>query len=202
METAKKTTKRPTRRVSASKPEPVIVEAAPEKPTVEVFENDPTAFPQYRVMESASGSKSVVRRAAATAMKLPTGITQPVDDEGNVTRTTVIVTRDAEKIVESTVELLTKFSEARESWVVALRTARWTRKHNIRRDNGEFYLSCTTKSASGTGNTWGTNSTPGIYHEALARFNAAQKPAAKKAPAKRTSAPKPTTAKRASAKPA
>jgi hypothetical protein len=170
------------RRAKKSTPKPVIDVSV--KPTPEQFTANIDAYKGvYRLRNEKSGP-IVERLVAKEAMALRTGVTQPTDAAGNVVRTTAIVEKDDEKVIESIVELLATFPEARTSWVTALRTARWTRKAEpkpIMRADGSFYLSCTT-------DRWGKNSAHGLYHIALDRFNAAQAKAAKptKAPAKKT----------------
>ena len=177
-----------TRRAASTKTQPAI--DPNERPTVEAFDANPEQYPLWvKRNESSNGTPNpiIVRKVAATAMALPTGIVQPTDADGVVIRVKSSHTKDDDRLIESTVELLATFPEARKSWVVALRTARWTRAQGVKRADGSDYSSCTTA-------RWGTNSKRGIFHVAMDRFMALDAKPAKKAPAKR--AAKPTTAKR------
>jgi hypothetical protein len=180
MATQESTTPKRSRRAASPKSTPIDPKV---KPTVEQFEANTEVYsPIWRIRHNV-GAPIVERKVAEKPMDLPTGIQQPTDENGNVVKTQGIVEKDDEKVIESIIELLGTFPQAQTSWVAALRTARWTRKAKpepIKRADGTFYLSCTTK-------RWGCNHTPGLYHVALERFMAAPKKAsAKKAPAKST----------------
>jgi len=189
MVTNKKAPTQRTRRAAA--PKPVIDPNV--KPSVEDF--DPIIHVAFRLVNVA-GTPTIQRKSAEKPMVLSTGVIQPTDADGNVVRTTPNVTRGVKDhssegyrlMVESTVELLRLFPDAKSSWVAALRTARWTRKQNIMRADGTPFLSCDRLQ-------WGTNGQRGAFHDALDIVNAVP---AKKTVAKR--APKPTTAKRAAKK--
>jgi len=177
MATTKKSTTQRTRRAAAPKPTTPVVDPNV-KPTVEQF--DPAIHTQFR-LRNVGGTPTVERKSAEKPMELATGVTQPVDENGNVVRTTAIVTKDNDLLLASTVELLERFPKARESWVVALRTARWTRKQQppVLRADGTMFLSCDRL-------RWGTNGVRGVYHAALDIVNT---PVAKKPTTKRAAKP-------------
>lgn len=191
MVTNKQNPTKRTRRAASPKPQPVIDPSV--KPSVEDF--DPAVHTLFH-LRNVGGTPTIERKSAEKPMALPTGVTQPTDDAGNVVRTTAIVTKSDEALLASTVELLTRFPQARESWVVALRTARWTRKQNppVTREDGTPFLSCDRL-------RWGTNGVQGVYHAALAVVNATPAKSVAKKPATKRAA-KPAVAKTTPAKPA